>query len=186
MGRSSKPDAVKAALGNPGKRKIKRSTPVADGTGKARRFLPPDWLENPIAKRIWSDLADELVRLNFLRATDRTSFARYCEHCAKWISASAVIAKEGDHYDATTVTGETLKRLHPMVKVREIAEKHLVELEDRFGLTPLARQKMLRDQSALPPGSLFDDALKQPDAALAATSHADALSPVGFLNARPN
>lgn len=188
MGRNAKPDAVKAALGNPGKRKTRPRAPRDDKSKQIApsRFAPPEWLVNHVARDIWGDMADKLVALNFLKPTDRNAFGRYCSHLADWIEASETIRVEGKFYNATNVTGDELKRIHPMVKIREIAEKHLVELEDRFGLSPLARQKMLRDQASLPPGSLFDRTDKQIDHNAPDDSeqidYAPSISPVGILN----
>lgn len=154
-GRLPKPDALKRAAGNPGKRKLAASTPSGVVT-KVSSFTPPAWLSAP-GSRIWKSLTPDLVRLNFLRATDVQAFGRYCDHMASWVKARKTVLKEGEYYDAVSTSGENLKRLHPATKAAELHEKHLVELEDRFGLSPLARQRILRDQAALPPGSLWGD-----------------------------
>lgn len=155
-GRLPKPDAVKRAAGNPGKRKIPALVKPSAARAATSAFAPPAWLD-AAARRIWTTLAADLVRLNFLRGSDVQAFARYCHHMAGWVKARKTVQKEGEFYDATATSGEKLKRLHPAAKAAELHEKHLVELEDRFGLTPLARQRILRDQAALPAGSLpFD------------------------------
>jgi P27 family predicted phage terminase small subunit len=183
-GRKSKPAAVKIAQGNPGKRKIVENKRVKAVDPRLSRFSPPDWLVDEVALKVWSDTADDLVKLNFLRPSDRHSFARYCAHLSKWVAASKIIDTEGDHYETKSVTGELLKRLNPMVKVREIAEKHLIELEDRFGLNPTARQKMLRGQAALPAAGLFDGMIKKEDGESDDLPHSRPLgSPIGVLTA---
>lgn len=189
-GRLPKPDAVKRAAGNPGKRRLapapKRTAIRATVAGGV---VPPSYLDAE-AKRIWNRLVPDLQRLNFMRSSDSDALARYCDHVSGWARARKTIRREGEFYDATSVTGEALKRLHPAVKVAEIHEKHLVELEDRFGLSPLARQRILRDQAALPPGMLPLGAPADSSPAQAKRDPADpvtpepppAASPVGLLS----
>jgi hypothetical protein len=70
-------------------------------------------------------------------------------------------------------------RLHPAAKLREIAEKRLLDLEDRFGLNPRHRLAILRDMNALgvAPGDLFAWREKQQDAGETAAPPASDLPP---------
>ena len=48
------------------------------------------------------------------------------------------------------VNGDAMPRINPSVKVREIAERHILDISARFGLDPSNRYRLLRDQAAAP------------------------------------
>lgn len=169
MGKGRKPDSagLQAAKGNPGRRKKASAEQRAAVLAAAPRvggdeLAPPAMLKDRAlgpARKVWEELAPELRRLNLLQPLDRYTFAMYCVHMADWIKANRDIQREGAHYDAPMTGGEaTMKRLHPAVKVRELAEKHLLEIGARFGLDPANRYRLLRDQAAalVSSGGLFD------------------------------
>lgn len=156
-GPAAQSPAAKIAKGNPGNRAVvetkDEAAPIAD--------LPPAWLKNETALEIWSALAPELRSLRFLRATDQTAFARYCDNLARWIKLRDKVDGEGGRGESYTTTSNhgTMERLNPDFIAMQRVEDRLVTLEDRFGMSPVARQSILQRMAAMgaapPPGGLF-------------------------------
>jgi P27 family predicted phage terminase small subunit len=188
MTRGRKPDApaLAAAKGNPGRRR--RDTPAARAAELAAAaaesadpLAPPRYLRDAKlrpALAIWRQLVGELRRFNLLDTLDRGTFAMYCVHMADWIAATKDIAKYGHSYTAKNVNNDDLMRLNPAVKVRELAERHILEIGSRFGLDPASRYRLLRDQSAAPLGGLFGSASEGLSAAPAPAAEEE---PVGLM-----
>jgi len=152
-------------MGNPGRRKSKAATVATP----KRAVKPVDATlpamlkarEFSAARGVWERIAPELIRSNIMAPTDFEAFARYCVHVADWIDLSKTIQKEGRTQVVKTTAGDDMVRLHPAVKARELAEKRMIDLEDRFGLNPRYRMAIMRDMNALPSfGGLFDRATK--------------------------
>lgn len=190
MARGRKPDApgLQAAKGNPRQRKARkqrtaeeRAAVLAAATVQGDSFGPPEFMGESsafdAAIAVWKELSPELKRIGLLERLDRYSFAMYCVHMADWIGATRDIADHGAHYRAKNVNGDTIERMRPSVKVREIAERHIIDHGERFGLNPQTRFKLLRDQSLIPQGGLFDT--NQPPAKAEPESIDE--SPVGIM-----
>ena len=151
---------------------------------------PPPWLLDKPALGVWHRIAPELHRLNILSPSDVDVFGRYCRHFADWIEATATINREGSTVLVKmTNSEERMPRMHPAVKVREVAEKHLLEIEDRFGGSPLARYRLIAQQAAHPGafGDLFSRAGVTPDQAPGTTAPtapaaSPSPSPIGVLH----
>lgn len=170
--RGRKPDAKgsQAAKGHPGKRRKQkeprlsaedRAAQLAAVEAQAESASHPKFLAHPKLKEalsIWRELEPDLARLHLLERLDRHAFAMYCVHMADWIAATRDIQKRGQWRNVRNVNGDLMPRLNPMVKVREIAERHILDIGSRFGLDPANRYKLLRDQAAAPApsGGLFD------------------------------
>lgn len=155
-GRKPQPAAVKMAKGNPGRRPVPAEP---DGKTPGKVAVAPRELAKD-ARAIWTRMAPELTRLKFLRETDLSAFARYCEHLARWWSLTKDLRKEGETYETNSAHGNML-RVNPKFMVRERIEKRLEPLEDRFGLTPGARMQIMQRLAAAPPalpaGGLFGE-----------------------------
>lgn len=155
MGRRPHPPGMQEAMGNPGRRKPKPQAPRKIELSPGE---PPSWLRGKDyakALDIWRRLAPTLVRLNVLTATDADSFARYCVHLSDWIRLSKVIREQGETQMVKTVSGDEMARLRPEFKAREIAERRVLELEDRFGLSPKHRLDLFGAMAAQGMGDLF-------------------------------
>ena len=181
-GRKAEPAEVKLAKGNPGRRRIAQTPTDARDLATA---APPDLAD--AAKTIWDRLAPELSRLKFLRDTDRNAFARYCEHLGRWWVLTTEMRTEGETYlSKSEHNPEGLMRINPKFFVREKIERRMEFLEDRFGLSPMARRQILQRLAGMVPfmpgkqgeADLLTPA--QPDAP-AAPAKAPAASPVGLL-----
>lgn len=152
MGRRPKPEAEKRITGA-GRRPVRAKAPVALADGE---FRAPPWLTGAAEVGVWNRIVPELRRLKMLAASDADVFARYCRHFAEWLQACDVLQAEGASVLVKmTHSDERMPRLHPMAKVRELAERHLVDIEDRFGGSPLARFRLIA-QSAAHPGAFGD------------------------------
>jgi P27 family predicted phage terminase small subunit len=154
-GRRPQPDALKAAKGNPGKRAIAPSTPTdADkAAAKVTSATKPPGKLTAAALSVWRQTAPELERMNFLRPTDRQAFARYCDAVARFWDVRQKLTKAGATYWTDSAHGK-MQRINPLFIVEERLARRLTELEDRFGLSPSARQQIMlrlaQGQPALP------------------------------------
>lgn len=175
-GRKAEPAELKEAKGNPGRRRIAKA-PVEPR--ELVTVAPADLAAE--ARKVWDRLAPELARLKFLRETDRNAFARYCEHLAAWWAYTKALRIEGETYLAKSEHNpDGLHRVNPKFLLRERIEKRLEVLEDRFGLSPAARQQIIQrlaSYTPAPPGDLFE--AKQPGAPPPPAAPA---SPVGMLS----
>lgn len=163
------PAEVQAAKGNPSRRK----RPVIEGLGEAGEA--PKQLD-ALAKRVWSTLAPELVRMKLLRATDAQGFARWCDAVVRFWAVTERLAKAGEIYETDTNHGKML-RVNPLFIVQDRLAKRLIDLEDRFGLSPRARQQIFLSLAAMSAPQLPFE--KKPDEQPEAPAPAE--SPVGFL-----
>lgn len=190
MGRRAKPEALKAAAGNPGKRRRKAGEGAsradqAKVSAVASADAPPDWLGKE-AVRVWREVLPMLSRNRFFAETDRLALGRYCVHFAEWIAARDTISVEGSTQIVRTVAGDDMARVHPAVKIRNDAERHLLALEDRFGLNPSARFSLsmkLLGEPGLGEPDLFST---QPGAAPAGDGAPDPLAHFGHVAPKPH
>lgn len=174
-GRKPDPDALQDAKGRPGKRR--RAAPIASSTVAATTIQPSGKLKRS-ALHVWSTLAPELERLNFLRPTDANAFSRYCQTVARYWEVSADLDTEGETYTTDSAHG-SMKRINPLFIIQERLSRRLTEMEDRFGLTPAARQQiMLRLAQQQPSLSLAPGVAATTEAP---TTPAPEAGPIGIL-----
>lgn len=152
-GRKGQTAEVRAAKGNPGKRGGK-GTAVADEQPALKLGVPCHL--TAAGKRIWSDLAPKLTRINLLRETDLQSFSRYCDMLSEYWKVTRELRRKHYTYEAETTIGGKLLRLNPLFMVQSRLARQLDSMEDRFGLTPRARQEVLFRMSQQNPGLPFD------------------------------
>lgn len=145
--RGRRPDnpAVQEAKGNPGKRGKRKTiddvidaAPLPDGT--------PSHLSEH-ARKFWKLLAPELTRLNFVRMTDRPALERYCETLAEYWANQLQLRGKPRIYWTDTLHGK-MKRVEPAFLLLQRVEKMLFDYEDRIGLNPAARQRILLSMAA--------------------------------------
>lgn len=101
----------------------------------------PDWLDD-IGRLVWSDIGGDLRKRNFLRAGDEMAFARYCDHAARWLRLREKVNAANETYETESRHGK-LQRINPDFKAMLYIEDKMVALEDRFGLSPAARYRIL-------------------------------------------
>ena len=143
MGRKPKPAEIKAAAGNPGKRKNnivpKTEVPVAG-------IKPPPGL-TPEAQRVWKEMSQSMSALGFLRISDTAVFGVFCQTLADYREIVKRIRKEGRTYKVKSRHGEYI-RPHPLSAEKERCARIIIQYASDFGITPAARQKL---QAVLPP-----------------------------------
>lgn len=147
MPRPADPAHVKMAKGNPGKR------PVADQPeeqesqepAKSQAAEEPGWLTAD-GLRVWRSLGPDLERMRFLRPTDREAFARYCHNLAEYRKAVKDLRTQG--YSYITDNGYH-RQTGAAVRCAQL-ERILESAEDRFGLSPRARQQIMIAMAARP------------------------------------
>lgn len=168
-GPKPKPGEIAAQQGNPGHRPIVTapSAPSIDPT-------TPDWLDDQ-GREIWSLYMPKLRSMGFVKETDRMAFARLCDHTARWMRLRVKVNAKGESYETVSRHG-TMNRINPDFAAMLRLEEKLVSLEDRFGLTPAARQQILSRLTG--PGDI--DVTNSGQAADASPS-----SPIGMFAPRP-
>lgn len=151
---------------------------AADSVGK-----PPAWLKGE-GLAIWQKRAPALRAARLLQAPDELAFARYCRNFALWLKMRERLDKVGYTYDATTTNGGKLRRADPSYLISDRIERQLLAVEDRFGLNPAERQRLMVQRAA--GGAQGQLPLDQPrtgeGAAPAAQAATPIRSPIGMLN----
>lgn len=170
MGRRPDKPEVQAAKGYPGKRRTKTDRAIAEAERLAALLAaapadagdplaPPAFLDNQLlapALSVWRDYAPRLVKVNLLEATDRYFFALLCVYTGEWLAAHEDILANGYSRMVKTVSGDRMPRESPSVGRRDIAMTWLMKLSPKFGMTPLDRFQLFKEQSNRNAGPLFD------------------------------
>lgn len=183
MGRRADPAGVKEAKG--AVRSKRQSSPavvqpeaeVAEGRLKA-----PSWLKGE-GLGIWEKRGPILRDMRLLGPADEPAFARYCRNFAKWLQLRAQLDRKGYTYEAVTTGGGKLRRADPAFLVADRLERQLLALEDRFGMSPSERQRIMTQRAAPSQGTLFPGQPKGDDPAATPAEAAQPVeSPLGMLN----
>lgn len=175
MGRRAEPASVKA------QKAAIRSTkapPAALDEVLDSGARAPGWLKAE-GLAIWKERAPILRAQNLLKASDELAFARYCRDFALWIKLRGELDRKGYTYDASTTTGGTLRRADPRFLIADRLERSLEGIEDRFGLNPSARQRIVMQRAAAG-ASQGQLSLDKPTAAVSPAGAK--ASPIGALN----
>lgn len=207
-GRRPKPEGVRDQL-KPVRSTHKKAgqaaaSAAAEGEKPAFTALQsPAWLTGE-GLRIWNDLAPSLYAAKLLTVADVGPFARYCRNFAAWLDARAGIEADGATYEAETYVNaqgapapdaetvgarrQRMMRINPATMWSDRLERQLLAAEDRFGLNPTERQRIMaaRAQTGVT-GDLFgaERPADQPGgdpAAKPATPAKPAAGPIGLLN----
>lgn len=185
-GRKPQPDAVKSQKAAVRSTRTRASS-AAQSAAVAAAGAPPSWLKKE-GLAVWNRLAPTLRQAKLLTDADAATFARYCRNFALWLKMRKQMDDEGEHYESESQHGK-LKRIHPAFAIADRVERQLLAAEDRFGLNPAERQRIMaaRAQTGVS-GDLFapadqKGARRPDDPAAQPTQPAEPIkSPVGFLN----
>ncbi len=182
MGRRPDPAAVKAhkvpVRSTRAAPAVATEAEATESAGKAPAWLKGDGLA------IWEKRAPILRAARLLAPADELAFARYCRNFALWLKMRARLDKVGYTYDATTTNGGKLRRADPSYLISDRIERQLLAVEDRFGLNPAERQRLMVQRAAggaqgqLP----LEPARTGEGAVPAAQAAAPIGSPIGMLN----
>jgi P27 family predicted phage terminase small subunit len=139
-GRRPLPDEVKAAKGNPGKRRLVLSPPLP---GEELKVKPPAFLTTAEEREIFRRIAEQLAQLRFIRATDVAALGRWATYLARWAKCKRALGRKQLYYETKSKHG-TMLRIHPLFAASVQLERLMVPLEDRLGLNVQARQMIVR------------------------------------------
>jgi P27 family predicted phage terminase small subunit len=102
----------------------------------------PDWLPE-LAVAMWEQVSPELERLGLLGMIDLATLEAFCLCYAKWREHEAELAAEGS--TSTGSMGQMVR--HPAHDLALARVKELRQLAVQLGLTPAARQRMVRPKA---------------------------------------
>jgi P27 family predicted phage terminase small subunit len=179
-GPKPKPAAVRAQT-NPVR--STRTKAVAAEAVAVNGVKPPAWLKDEGLVE-WNVRAPLLAAAKLLTEADVGAFARYCRNFARWVKLSKELDADGETYESVSAHGK-LKRANPVFLIADRIERQLLAAEDRFGLNPAERQRIMaaRAQTGAS-GDLFGAAPRQEDPAAKPAQPAKPIDngPVGMLN----
>lgn len=177
------PADVHRLRGNPSKRAPRETVAIEDddldAAGASDFAEAPAWL-SPAGVAIWRRLAPGLSSQNLLKPIDELTFARYCQMFSRWLEANEALNNQ-DLVVVTQSAHVTMDRINKNLAVQLMLEQRLLNLEDRFGLNPAERQRIVMQRAAAParPGELpFGNAAPPPPENPATAADA---GPIGFL-----
>ena len=137
IGRPPKPTAIRAAEGNPGKRKLNR--------GELRQLveapkMPRDL--SPVAKKEWRRLAKVFLERGIIRPEDQDQLANLCETIATLKEARAELRKKK--------RGRLIQKgqVNPLIYLIRDHVRMVNRLGAEFGLSPAARTRLTYDEQA--------------------------------------
>jgi P27 family predicted phage terminase small subunit len=144
MARRARPAGENEARGNPGKRKRVAQDAAFDPAAGA-----PAWLKEE-ARVIWGQLAPGMEQQRLLSATDAMAFGRYCWNLSLWIKCTVAV-EDGGIVEVTSSEHVTMTRINKNLQAALILERHLMAAEERFGLNPRDRQRIVMMRAASVP-----------------------------------
>jgi P27 family predicted phage terminase small subunit len=84
-----------------------------------------------------------------LTIADVETFGRYCRNFARWLKLQRELDTDGETYVSESQHG-TLKRANPAFIMADRLERMLLATEDRFGLNPAERQRIMAARAQKP------------------------------------
>lgn len=174
MARRTEPAAVKAqkaAVRSTRKPPVETEQDAPESGLKAPKWLTGEGLQ------IWTERGPVLRQMRLLQAPDEPAFARYCRDFALWLKLRKELDDDGYTYDADTTHGGKLRRADPSFLIADRIERQLLAVEDRFGMNPSERQRLIA-QRANRAGELPLEPVKEG----AAPAAKPAGSPIGMLS----
>lgn len=116
---------------------------------KAARPQPPPWLSAD-ARAVFQAIARQLHAEGMVTRLDEAALARYADLCVHYRQASEFLAKFGAVYAVPGRPGPDGKpgpstgfRPYPQAQRALALASELLRLEDRFGLSPAARARII-------------------------------------------
>ncbi|MDY6960323.1 MAG: phage terminase small subunit P27 family [Pseudomonadota bacterium] len=101
----------------------------------------PAWLDDA-GRETWEALTADLRNRNMLRDAETVAFARYCDYVSLWRDLRGKVREIGATVTSISKHGQ-LDRVSPQLKAMLAIEGALVALEDRYGMTPAARYRIM-------------------------------------------
>lgn len=154
-GRKAKPISVHLAEGNKAnltKEEIRKRQEAEEALRPATdKIERPAWLD-PLARKTWDALVQELMVLDLITNVDVYSLAIACDAYSNYVKAAKDIRKEGQKINYTNAAGATNKVANPSIATGQKYFQTFKSLCAEFGLTPAARARL-----ALPRGEEEED-----------------------------
>ena len=132
-GPTPKPTRLKLLQGNPGRRPLPKNEPQPKLGAPTR----PEWLL-PEAKREWSRIVPELLRLGLLAKIDRAMLSMWCQCWGMYVEAVRDIQKNGISYSKE----DGYEGQRPSVSIMNKMIEKMTALSARFGMTPADRSRI--------------------------------------------
>lgn len=183
-GPKPQPDAVKDQKA-PVRSRQAKTIAAAQPKPALASLEAPSWLKGD-ALKIFQRMAPTLRDQKLLTVIDVPTFSRYCKNFARWLDLQKRLDQNGDIYEIETASGK-VRRADPAFVMADRVERMLLAVEDRFGINPAERQRIMAARANTgTPGDLFsagDAQKKSGDPATAAAPAAEpAEGPIGLLN----
>lgn len=140
-GPKPKPAAVRDQTRAVHSRRSKAAAEPAPAAYAVDGASPPAWLKGD-GLALWNERAPILSQAKLLTAADVGTFARYCRNFALWLKLRDEMDKDGATYETVSKHG-TLLRANPSFLIADRLERQLLAVEDRFGLNPSERQRIV-------------------------------------------
>lgn len=135
-GRKAKPQEVKRAAGNPGKRPLNNNAPeFAEVTNID---VPEYMIEMDHASVMWRSVVPELLKNKILKITDMHNVEGFCIAYHNWRTAQREVAISG--VTLSTDQGSVIK--NPALTVLNEASKQMVTFGSLLGLDPSSRGRL--------------------------------------------
>lgn len=103
---------------------------------------------SPEGRTVWGHVVPDLIKAGRVKRTDLQALTRYCDMVADYWQMTTQIREEGSTISVPTIakgedgkSGSMLRR-HPLLNEKRALAQTLKEIEDRFGMTPLARANL--------------------------------------------
>lgn len=131
-GRKPKPEAIKKLGGRSHK---KKEPPLVELPMDALTDAN-DYMAMPGEKELWSSL----VEAGVAKKSDRQAFVRYIDMISVYVKARSDVEERGAVLDVGTKN----ERNNPSWRIMRQAQTELLKLEVEFGLTPSAKQRVMK------------------------------------------
>ena len=132
-GRPPKPTALKLLHGTARSDRVLKNEPQPE-IGRPTR---PHWLL-PEAKREWSRIVPELLRLGLLAKIDRAMISMWCQCWGMYVEAIRDIRAHGTTYSKE----DGYEGQRPSVSIMNKMIEKMTALSARFGMTPSDRSRI--------------------------------------------
>lgn len=169
----------------PVRSRSRKTAKAAPPSAPAASSAAPAWLKGESLK-IFQRMAPTLRGMKLLTETDVPAFARYCKHYSRWLDMQKRLDKDGEFYEIETASGK-VRRADPAFTMADRLDRMMLAFEDRFGLNPAERQRIMAARANTgATGDMFGNAKddrRPDDAAAAAAPAAEPIEgPIGLLN----
>jgi P27 family predicted phage terminase small subunit len=135
------PTAIKAAEGNPGKRRLNHSELLHEPEAPPC----PRWLDAR-GRKEFHKLLGELIKMKVLREVDQIQLANLCDAYSILITAREALAKLAPEKQLLVKTPKGAVQQNPLLSVVNTQRQIISRLAAEFGLSPSARARLTLEE----------------------------------------